>query len=463
MTDPIEKARAGLQRTTNALGSYRTGKDEGLKTMIRTIPMDEIVIPERQRKIIKEEGIQALAKSIHEKALFHPIVLRDHKTLVAGERRLRAIKLLKEQGMTFTCDGDIIPYGMAAYIELTDLSEIQYREAELEENILREDLTWQERVKAIDELHNIRKAQNPKQTFTQTAVEMGAETADGARQPSGFRRREVSQAQLVAAYLDDPDVAAAPDAKRAHNIASRKLQDSFAQQLIKYSSKSNHHFTHGKLEDVVWGENNFNCVIADPPYGIDIDQGRSTAILKHRYRDDKANAKYVGENIIVRSWKATADKAHMFIFCDIDLFDHLKYICAFAGWKPRRIPIVWYKGNVGHPTEGKTGFRRSYELILYASKGGAMLRTFQSDLIQHCSWHSSEIKDHPAQKPDTLYEYLLNLAVAPGDRVIDPCCGSGTIFRAAHKLSMAATGIEMDEGQAAHCQAELLRLGMETS
>ncbi len=436
----------------------------GFTTVIRTIHVDQIRVENRQRKIIKQEGIEALATSIHSKALFHPIVLHINGAvgeLIAGERRLLAMKLLIQQGKLFSCDGKSLPMDYIPYIELSDLSEIQYREAELEENILREDLTWQERVKAIDELHNLRKAQNPTQTFSQTAIEMGAETPEGSIQASGFRRREVSQAQLVAAYLDDPDVAAAPDAKRAYNIAARKLQDSFASKLIKGSPKSKHTFIQGDLERVVWGENNFNCVIADPPYGIDIDKARSTAILQHRYKDDRVNAAQVGEKIINRAWETTTAKAHIFIFCDIDLFIYLRQKCIHIGWKPRRTPIIWYKGNVGHPTEGKTGFRRSYELILYASKGGAMLRTLQSDLIRHCSWHSSEIKSHPAQKPDSLYEYLLSLSCAPGDRVIDPCCGSGTIFRAAHELNLFATGIEMDEGQAAHCEAELLRLGLE--
>ena len=38
-----------------------------------------------------------------------------------------------------------------------------------------------------------------------------------------------------------------------------------------------------------------------------------------------------------------------------------------------------------------------------------------------------------------------NQGTLPGDRVLDPCCGSGTIFRAAALTKTIATGIERDE------------------
>ncbi len=53
---------------------------------------------------------------------------------------------------------------------------------------------------------------------------------------------------------------------------------------------------------------------------------------------------------------------------------------------------------------------------------------------------------HAAQKPVALLRELLSLSFHPGETILDPCCGSGTIFAAAKPLSLRATGIEMDEG-----------------
>jgi DNA modification methylase len=44
----------------------------------------------------------------------------------------------------------------------------------------------------------------------------------------------------------------------------------------------------------------------------------------------------------------------------------------------------------------------------------------------------------------SLYEDLLKRSARPGDSVLDPFAGSGTIFPAAHSLKIKATGIELD-------------------
>jgi DNA modification methylase len=53
---------------------------------------------------------------------------------------------------------------------------------------------------------------------------------------------------------------------------------------------------------------------------------------------------------------------------------------------------------------------------------------------------------HAAQKPVALFQDLLSRSILPGQSVLDPFCGSGPIFAAAHALKARATGIEMDQG-----------------
>jgi len=54
------------------------------------------------------------------------------------------------------------------------------------------------------------------------------------------------------------------------------------------------------------------------------------------------------------------------------------------------------------------------------------------------------LRRHAAEKPVDLYEDLLLRSAKPGNRVLDPCCGAGPIFPAANRLSLYATGIELD-------------------
>jgi len=51
---------------------------------------------------------------------------------------------------------------------------------------------------------------------------------------------------------------------------------------------------------------------------------------------------------------------------------------------------------------------------------------------------------HAAQKPVALFRDLLSRSARPGDTVLDPFCGTGSILEAAHDLKVKATGIEND-------------------
>lgn len=50
----------------------------------------------------------------------------------------------------------------------------------------------------------------------------------------------------------------------------------------------------------------------------------------------------------------------------------------------------------------------------------------------------SEQTGHPAQKPEKVYEPLLLMTTKPGDRVLDPMCGSGTTGAVCRKLGRQA-------------------------
>jgi len=126
---------------------------------VKTLPMDAITAAERQRKAFSAKPLKDLEDSIALRGLLHPIVVRRNGAenfLVCGERRLRAMRALHNSNILFNFDGTCVTPGEIPYIELTDLSDTEYMEAELEENLLREDLTWQERNAALYAIHNIR-------------------------------------------------------------------------------------------------------------------------------------------------------------------------------------------------------------------------------------------------------------------------------------------------------------------
>jgi DNA modification methylase len=56
---------------------------------------------------------------------------------------------------------------------------------------------------------------------------------------------------------------------------------------------------------------------------------------------------------------------------------------------------------------------------------------------------AEEVTGHPTQKPEAIVEYLVLLASAPGDLVLDPFAGSGTVGVVALRHGRRFIGIEL--------------------
>lgn len=187
----------------------------------------------------------------------------------------------------------------------------------------------------------------------------------------------------------------------------------------------------------------FDCIIADPPYGLNAcEEFGDAAKLRHDYEDSPLAAMKAVECIAKECNRLAKERAHLYLFCDIDQFVLLKQIVAEHGWRVWRTPIIWNKGSTGYAPAGTQGFRRSYELILFASKGGKNFGALYSDIVPVPNVRE---KNHAAEKPTAIYAELLKRSCLPCDRVLDPCCGSGTIFAAAKEQGVIAMGIELNE------------------
>jgi DNA modification methylase len=133
-------------------------------------------------------------------------------------------------------------------------------------------------------------------------------------------------------------------------------------------------------------------------------------------------------------------EAHLYICCDIDQFHWLKDTFGKT-WNVFRTPLINYKTGSGRVPLPEHGPRRCSEYILYAHRGGKRVTGIYPDVITTAG---DENLGHGAQKPVALISDLLKRSVKPGDRVLDPFVGTGTIFDAAHAHKVRATGIERE-------------------
>lgn len=406
------------------------------------IEVSKVIIPSnRIRQEFDEDYISSLANSIKELGLMNAITLRDDgTTLIAGENRLRAISQLKH----YRHNGETVPQGYIPFVRLSQLDPYKIREAELEENIRRKDLTWQEQAWAKAELHKLRLEQTQgTQTITATANEIS-----GRNDKGGTHVTELSDSLLVSKHMHDPDVAKAPTLKEAKKILTRKLEDKFRQALMDQHgvdiSASPHALVQGdcllELDTVTYAAE-FDCVIVDPPYFIGADNFGTQATTVHNYKDSQDAGRDFYTELAHALFTCTKDQAHVYLFCDPRWFPYIETEFEAVGFDVWPTPLIWDKsgGMLPEPTFGP---RRTYEMILFANKGRKTVTGVYNDILRYPSVND---KTHAAEKPLDLYVDLLRRSCVPGDRVLDCCCGSGVIFPAATKLSLIATGIEKDQ------------------
>lgn len=116
----------------------------------------------RQRKDLTD--IEGLMESISKRGLINPITIEADGKLIAGERRFTAVSRL---GWT--------------HIDVRYASELDPAEIhmiELEENIKRVGISWQEETRALERYHTLKSEAEPGWTKAETAEELGMSSTD---------------------------------------------------------------------------------------------------------------------------------------------------------------------------------------------------------------------------------------------------------------------------------------------
>lgn len=415
---------------------------------METIAVADIVVPDnRQRREIGNDYLKDLRESIKRNGLTHAITLRDDgKTLVVGECRTRAVASLMAPYYYGT---ERIDAGHIPFVRKGALSPLQLMEVELEENTLRLDLTWQERDTAVANLHRLRTGQAAERGETQTKAKTVAEIL--GRSDVGGSLKLVTDALLISDHLGDPEISKAKSHSEALSLVKRKLTNVFNAKLVE-NIKANgvkmpHTLVFGDARELLRNlpDAYFDVICTDPPYGIDVDKmaplSGSSSGSTHKYEDNRDYAESVWDAIFEQGARVCKPEAHLYMFFDMR---HWVAMCSHAsvyGWKVWPRPIIWHKPSGGMLGDSAHGPRMSYEPILFASRGEKKVTGVYLDVITA----NPKAELHAAEKPVEVITNLLRRSCIPGNRILDPCVGSGTIFESASSLSLFATGFESVE------------------
>lgn len=180
-----------------------------------------------------------------------------------------------------------------------------------------------------------------------------------------------------------------------------------------------------------------SLVIADPPYGMDLETTRLTSWGARKWTER------------VRGDAEPFDPSHLFRFRRLVIFGANHFASRLPesnGW------IVWNKRGDGRPSGIHFG-----DCELAWSNVGQGIRMFSNAWHGAPRWHA-EPPLHPTQKPVVLMRWLIENHTKSGDLVLDPYMGSGPVPRAAKDLGRKAIGIEIEER---YCEIAAKRMGQE--
>jgi site-specific DNA-methyltransferase (adenine-specific) len=172
-----------------------------------------------------------------------------------------------------------------------------------------------------------------------------------------------------------------------------------------------------------------DLVVTDPPYES-LEKYRAigtTTRLKHSKSSSNdwfsifPNARF--PELFAEVYRVLRHNTHFYLFCDPETMFVAKPLAEFAGFKFWK-PLIWDKRKIGMGYH----YRARYECILFFEKGKRKLADLGiADIIEVSRVSSG----YPAEKPPAVSEVLIEQSTDPGQLVIDPFMGSGSVGVAA--------------------------------
>lgn len=399
-------------------------------SVTRMVRVDSVIVKyERMREDLGD--IDALAESIAKFGQLQPIILDEDGAIIDGFRRLSAHQKLGRE--------EILA------IDRADVDELLSRELELETNMQRKDMTWQERAKCLSELVRIKQERDP--NFTQRTIEG----------TMGINAREVSQAIMLTNMTKlFPEIADAKTHSQAMSLVKAKAQQMVRQKEVRDAPE----VYAGIEERIVLGDSvevirsvpdgSFDAIITDPPFGIDYDSRiAGTVGDASAYQDDTASY----ERILAMApdmFRVLRPNAWLVFFCGISWYEQVKGTFTSAGFTVDEIPIIW-KRDAGRTFTNRPDryFTRGYDIAIHAFKGEPrMAIPGRSNVLDIPPVGQSE-RELLVERPVELYAELIRRLTIPGEVVADFFVGSGSCPAAAASLGRGYFGVELDAARRA--------------
>jgi site-specific DNA-methyltransferase (adenine-specific) len=394
-------------------------------------------------------SITELMESIKTKGQIQPILVstsankEEERTveLVAGGRRLLACQML---GIDILC------------VQREELTNLDMRILELEENIYRKDLTPAEEANAIEQIHNIKVLQHGAIALGRGGEGWGYDnTAKLIGKSKATVSRQLQAAQIVKTFPKAKKATSLSEILKVGKVAERVISRASDALKVKANCSTMEHITlhHGDSREILKSlpDKIFNILCTDPPFGILIDKiamsiggktgGENTSGFT--FDDSKDNALNLYHMLAKESFRVTTDDAHAYIFVAPEFFTIISTLFKSAGWLVHVRPLIWIKNAGGQNNAPHCWPSSCYEMVLYArKKDSKLIKQGRPDWFQIPPLKD---KSHPTEKPVEVLTELISRSCIAGESLLDPFAGSGSSLVAGHKHGLSCVGIELLE------------------
>lgn len=403
----------------------------------KSLPLSMVTVNRTDRQRRELTGIDELAESIHRIGLINPIVVNEEGVLVTGERRFTACKQL---GWTS------IP------VQFTfELSDYELQTIELEENVKRVDLPWQDQCLAIARFHKLKSDNEPDWNQEKSA------------QALGLVPSVISKHLSVAAEMGNEKVASADKFSVARNIVERNTERKKTSALAAADSALSSvlgdddprpapvipilNCDFHAFQEAYDGPR-YNLIHCDFPYGINVaDSPRQNSAIADHYNDSADTYWLLCTRLARAMDNLVAESAHLIFWFSMEKYEPTKSTLQEMGWQINPFPLIWHKSdNAGVAPDPQRTPRRTYETAFFCSRGDRKLTQVGARSNSFAFPGNRTDAIHVSEKPRPVLLHFLSMVCDEYSLMFDPTCGSGNALKIGLELKAnSVLGLELSE------------------
>lgn len=410
-----------------------------------------IVQPDRGRKTFTR--IAELSESIKKFGLIHPIVVAPTNDptkfiLVAGERRYRGAILA---GL------DEVPVVLR-----NDAADV-LAEIELEENVCRQNISFEEEGNLLTKILRLKRKSDPKWGLVETA-EMTNRSLGDVSSKIKIARKFKERPDLKEACRNLPYTAAT---KKIEQIeAAEKVERMSNQGLITLTTD----LRQGDCKQLIRELDNesIDLIVTDPPYGLEkleaLRTSGSSKLSGHQLMSDTHNMSIAAvlemlHQLAPQLHRVLKPGSHFYMFVAFQYIgDFIKALTPHLEFQP---PIlIWDRGKPSAPAYGYNYLSRA-EAIIYGHRplGKRRLNENKYNILAFPDVPRN-LRVYPTEKPVPLLQTFIEMSSTANDVVLDPFAGSASTLVAARKSGRKGIGFEINKESFFRAQLRLTEEGI---